>query len=232
MSPRTTTIGPDLLHTALARICAAFGARVRVVPGADNSVRTLHGEDRRPHMWTHEIDVEGTVNLAHEVGHLAFAGHLDDDHGIDYHQIPYDLEGVVGRTMLAEELACSTFSCGVLATTLVARGVRNAEIDGRVDAWFAEQLEIQPVFYQREPSLPAFIRSVEDFVMNTSSDLVTKCDLLYETVGEWMTGVGVPVACSDQVRYDVVALVGRYMQRRGRVVGVASTEDGASGGAT
>ena len=231
MSPRTPTIGPDLFHTALARICAAFGARVRVVPGADNSVRTLRREGGRPHLWTHEIDVEGTVNLAHEVGHLAFAGRLDDDHGIDYHQIPYDLDTVPGRTMLAEELACCTFSCGVLGTTLEARGVRPEDRDREVDAWFAEQLEIQPVFYQREPSLPEFIGLVEGFMMNTSSDVVAKCDHLYETVGDWMTGVGVPVADGDQVRYDVVALVGRYMHTRGRVVGVGTTQDDQRGGA-
>ena len=54
-----------------------------------------------------------------------------------------------GRAVLFEELACC-----VLSYSFVAAAVR--------DAWFLEQVEIQPVFYGMEDDVPGFWRVVAD----------------------------------------------------------------------
>jgi hypothetical protein len=96
-----------------------------------------------------EIRVEGLANLLHEAGHIVLRGCLDDDHGIEYSAIPFDLRTPSGRAVLFEELACCVLSCSYL--------------DARVrDAWFIEQVEIQPVFYALDDDVPGFWRVVAD----------------------------------------------------------------------
>lgn len=101
------------------------------------------------------VRVEGLPNLLHEVGHLLLCGVLDDDHGIDYQAIPFDLGTEAGRAVLFEELACCTLSCGY------PRPLRDADAWAWADAWFAEQVEIQPVFYGMEQDPEGFWTTVD-----------------------------------------------------------------------
>ncbi len=96
------------------------------------------------------IEVEGLPNLVHEVGHLLARRVLDHDHGIDYHAIPYDLGSEPGRAVLWEEMACCALSCGYGPDPGTPRD------PAWVDAWFAEQVEIQPVFYGLEADVRGF----------------------------------------------------------------------------
>lgn len=102
-----------------------------------------------------QVRVEGLPNLLHEVGHLVLARVLDDDHGIDYQAIPFDLGTAQGRAVLFEELACCTISCGY------PRPLRDPQAWAWADAWFAEQVEIQPVFYGWEDDPEGFWSTVD-----------------------------------------------------------------------
>lgn len=87
------------------------------------------------------VEVCGLPNLLHEFVHVALAGLLADDHGIDYQAIPYDLATTAGRAVLWDELAACVVSCAYL------RGGSRVDDWARIDGWFDEQLGIQPVFY-------------------------------------------------------------------------------------
>ncbi|MGH1343257.1 MAG: hypothetical protein ACRBN8_16985 [Nannocystales bacterium] len=102
------------------------------------------------------VRVEGLPNLLHEVGHLMLARVLDDDHGIDYQAIPFDLDTDAGRAVLFEELACCTLSCGY------PRALTDPAAWAWADGWFAEQVEIQPVFYGLEDTPRRFWDRVAD----------------------------------------------------------------------
>lgn len=97
------------------------------------------------------VEAAGLPNLLHEFVHVALAGQLADDHGIDYQAIPYDLGAAAGRAVLWDEVAACVVSCAYL---------RGAPTDGadwvRVDGWFDEQLGIQPVFYGMDDDPEAF----------------------------------------------------------------------------
>ncbi len=145
--------GEPLLH-ALGAALEALGARVVVEAGGENLVRSLGGKrvfDLPPAPYPGppcvEIRVEGLPNLLHEAGHVLLRGCLDDDHGIDYGEIPFDPRSPRGRAVLFEELACCVLSCSHVAPA-------------RRDAWFLEQVEIQPVFYGMEDDVPGFWRVV------------------------------------------------------------------------
>jgi hypothetical protein len=94
----------------------------------------------------------------HELVHVVQVGRLDDDHGIDYGQIPFDLATEAGRRMLWEELACCVLSCAYTAAPRA--GEDAAATTERVDAWFREQVEIQPVFYGMQEDPRGFWRRV------------------------------------------------------------------------
>lgn len=115
-----------------------------------------------------EIRAQGTPNLLHETVHLVLAECLDHDHGIDYSAIPFDLNSPSGRQVLADELACCVVSCGYIAD----RGC------SEVDAWFAEQLEIQPVFYGLEGRFEAFIDRIRA-VASTSTTIEDTVERAY-----------------------------------------------------
>lgn len=112
----------------VARIFEVQGAAVRVGDGDENAVRSLP-------MGGHEVVVQGLPNLLHEVLHALQAGVIADDHGIDYGLIPFDVREDAQRRILWEEIACAVVSCSFLAD------------EAAVDPWFAEQVEIQGVFY-------------------------------------------------------------------------------------
>ena len=165
---RITSNRPDAdnsLFAALERGLAGLGARVERT-AADNLVRRIGPRtvipDPLPTFPTVApsaavvVRVEGLPNLLHEVGHLMSARVLDDDHGIDYQAIPFDLDTEAGRAVLFEELACCTLSCGY------PRSLTDPAAWAWADAWFAEQVEIQPVFYGLEETPDRFWERVAE----------------------------------------------------------------------
>lgn len=152
------------MFTALAHGLAGLGARVERSE-QDNLVRRIGPiraiSEPLPAFPAVEpppsvvVRVEGLPNLLHEVGHLMLARVLDDDHGIDYQAIPFDLGTEAGRAVLFEELACCTLSCGY------PRPLLDSTAWAWADAWFAEQVEIQPVFYGLEDAPERFWSRVE-----------------------------------------------------------------------
>ena len=159
---RITSNRPDAdnrLFSALEQGLAGLGARVERSE-KDNLVRRIGPRtvvpDPLPTFPTVApaaavvVRVEGLPNLLHEVGHLMLARVLDDDHGIDYQAIPFDLDTQAGRAVLFEEMACCTLSCGY------PRPLTDPAAWAWADAWFAEQVEIQPVFYGLEDTPDRF----------------------------------------------------------------------------
>lgn len=107
-----------------------MGAHVCVADDLENLVRKRPGDDA----GAFEVQAQGLPNLIHELVHALVQDKLDDDHGFPYGDIPLDMQRREHRAQLFEELACCTLSCAFVPRQ-------------RVDAWFAEQLEILPVFY-------------------------------------------------------------------------------------
>jgi hypothetical protein len=201
----------------LARIFAALGGRVVLDAQAENSVRLVNPHGL--HLWTHRVEVEGVANLAHEIGHLLFADRLDDDHGLDYSRIPYDLSTAFGREVLAEELACCALSCSILAQQHFEEGASldSTTVRAAVDEWFVEQIEIQPVFYQSKIDLDSFRQLISTFVAVEGGALVRKCDYLYVNLSDWMKRIGAPLEWKIQVRYEVTELWSLYLMKVGIV---------------
>ncbi len=147
---------PEAEDTRLRALAACFarrGAAVRVFAGADNSIaKVAPGASG----WGAVVQVEGLANLVHELVHALLAGRIDDDHGIDYGQIPFDLGSLAGRAMLWDELAACTWSCAY----------------GPFDpaAWFAEQVEIQPVFYGLEAHPERFFDRVSELMVRARDE--------------------------------------------------------------
>ncbi len=168
LAVRITSNRPDAdnrLFSALERGLAGLGARVER-SAQDNLVRRIGPRtvipDPLPPFPTVAptaavvVRVEGLPNLLHEVGHLMLARVLDDDHGIDYQAIPFNLDTKAGRAVLFEELACCTLSCGY------PRPLTDSAAWAWADAWFAEQVEIQPVFYGLEQTPDRFWERVAE----------------------------------------------------------------------
>ena len=168
-----------------ARAFVAMGARVEIAIGGENLVRRLssaserrvgstpdlgpvaardraHGRRFVPAAPIAVVQAEGLPNLLHELVHAVQVGRLDDDHGVDYSAIPFDLGTPAGRAVLWDELACCVMSCAYLrAHGRAARaGAPDREVMAEVEAWFREQVEIQPVFYGMEDDPPAFFARV------------------------------------------------------------------------
>jgi len=128
---------------------SSLGAVTLIGPELDNLCRRARPEEITRYgglEWV--IESQGLPNLIHELIHALFLGHLDDDHGFDYGEIPLDLARRDHRELLWEELAC----CGLSATScapLIAD-------PGFERAWFAEQFEIQGVFHGFDDDLAAF----------------------------------------------------------------------------
>lgn len=158
----------DLLLSACSKTLRVLGAEVRIRTDGENCVRAIRPTPafgaRGPGEWAHVwpprppeappvavVEACGLPNLLHELVHVALAGQLADDHGIDYQAIPYDLRTPAGRAVLWDEVAACVVSCAYL---------RVAPSDGadwvRVDGWFDEQLGIQPVFYGMDDDPDAF----------------------------------------------------------------------------
>jgi len=195
---RITSNRPDADNTLFAfleRALRGLGAVVEV-SDRDNLVQrigprrevcdplpTFPAEPPEPSVL---VRVEGLPNLLHEVGHLVLTAVLDDDHGIDYQAIPFDLDTPGGRRVLFEELACCTLSCGY------PQALRTPAAWAWADGWFAEQVEIQPVFYGMEADPEGFWTTVETVYRRHTDACESVVDLAYARTESLLRWAGAP----------------------------------------
>jgi hypothetical protein len=223
----------DPLLEVVASALEHWGARVLVAVDADNLIRRLPGPglatstpaeisgglpdpDARKGTAVAEVSVQGLPNLLHELVHVVLADRLDDDHGIDYHAIPFDLREASGRRVLFEELACCVASCAYLSRPLHRVGGRETELETarRVDAWFAEQIEIQPIFYGMEDDLAGFLDRVEAVAKRHRDELDDVMGLAYARCEAALAEVG---AAPREARPARVLGLHELLRRQGRV---------------
>lgn len=196
---------------ALVRGLSTLGVRVRVTT-EENLVRRVGAPQRLSfplpepvvtELWppSVEIHVEGFANLVHEVGHIVLSQTLDDDHGIDYGGIPFDLESRAGQEILFEELACCVTSCCYVC----------GPDRGSVDAWFAEQVEIQPVFYGLETDPGGFWNTVAELASAFAPTIETTIDRAIDRTAALLRrgGASVTLAAPPE-RLDLTSLVARH----------------------
>ncbi len=213
LAVRITSNRPDAdnrLFASLDRALSALGAQVEVSE-EDNLVRRIGPRrevpdplppfPRTPPPPSVQVRVEGLPNLLHEVGHLVLARVLDDDHGIDYQAIPFDLGTARGRHVLFEELACCTLSCGY------PRRLDHEDAWAWADAWFAEQVEIQPVFYGLEGDATRFWRTVDEVYCAYGEDCESVVDEAFERTAALLRWAGAPVgvaAPAERLSFDTL----------------------------
>lgn len=167
-----------------ARALAELGGEVRRFAGAENCVRrrepreacTFAGlpaaaGDANPARLPFVVEVEGLPNLMHELAHAALLGRLQADHATEYSRIPFDLATAHGRRLLFEELACCVASCAW-----------HPGDDAAAQAWFAEQVAIQPLFF-------GFERDPAGFLAAADRQLRANGDELESTIGRALAGV-------------------------------------------
>jgi hypothetical protein len=126
------------------------------------------------------VEVQGLGNLFHELVHVVRAGVLDDDHGIDYGQMPFRLEVEEHRRLLWDELAACVVSCAYATPTAP-------------DDWFAEQIETQPIFYGMESDPGAFARAVDGLVGRRgthAAELAAVIEQTFSEVAAWLREAG------------------------------------------
>lgn len=201
VDPGHPDAGAPLL-TWLARAIAAMGGEVVIADGDENLVRSRRPGD--PGSAAHVVVAAGLPNLLHEFGHAVQFGRLADDHGIDYAEIPFDVRRAEHRRLLWEELACAVLSCAYLEQDPAA-----------IDAWFAEQLEIQGVFYGLEHDLPGLVALIEATFAAHPGELERVESAAYAQVEAALRSVGAPSAVAEpRARLEFTALWARY--RAGR----------------
>lgn len=188
----------------LLRSCAAAferrGAAVIVRDGDANWIRRKSDDEG----GGFEVVVAGLPNLLHELAHAAQRGGLDDDHGFDYGKIPLCLERPEHRADLWEELAAAVVSCAY------AGGPRAA-----VDAWFAEQIEIQGVFYGVGDDLDALWALLDAALRAHPQEAEGALERAYEACQRWLRDAGASEALSRPVRrLSASELWGRYTRAR------------------
>lgn len=169
---------------AVAGALAHRGADVVIDGSGENLVRRYRD---RPGV---QVCAQGLPNLLHELVHVVLAGVLDDDHGIDYGAIPFDLATAAGRAVMFEELACCVLSCAYIGSA--RDGETNAQVQARVDAWFSEQVGIQPVFYGMEQDPAALWRRVGELARTHAAELETVIDRAYAGVAALLAEAGAP----------------------------------------
>jgi hypothetical protein len=167
-----------LLHAA-GRVLAAMGAEVIIHSVDDNLVRARRPGD--PGDAPFIVAAAGLPNLLHELVHVLQAGRLADDHGLDYGQIPYDLERAEHRRILWDELSCCVISCAYLAAEQEA-------------AWFAEQVGIQGVFYGHDDDPAGFLAAVDRAVDRHGAELATVLREAYAATESALVAAGAGVA--------------------------------------
>ncbi len=181
--PRRTSRLIEWISRALAR----RGGRVLLGPELDNLVRRCPPDADVGSNVRFVVESQGLPNLLHELFHAAGLGRLEDDHGFDYGRIPCDVAAADGRRTLFDELCCCTLSCA-WTHDVASPGGR-----GRIDAWYAEQVEIQPVFYGHDERPEAFVRVVSAVVAGHAPELRAMCRLLDARARAWLRVEGAPV---------------------------------------
>jgi hypothetical protein len=198
----------------LVRYFEEEGAAVVIATGADNSLRSLvPGTGAR-----FEVAVEGLPNLLHEALHAVQVGALADDHGIDYGLIPFDVTVPAQRRLLWQELACAAVSCGYL------------EDPAAVDPWFAEQIEIQGIFFGFAAEDLTGLRSfIEATIAAYGGELEAAVTAAYTKLEGRLRAVGAPATLAGpRRRWGFSELWARY--RAFSFGGCrAETSDGATG---
>lgn len=185
---------PLLAH--VAAVFAAMGGEVVITSGDDNLIRARRGGDPGAAPWV--IVASGLPNLLHELVHAVQVGFLADDHGLDYGQIPYDLGRPEHRRILWDETAACVLSC--------AWGEAADE-----EAWFAEQIGIQGVFYGYEEDTPGFHAAVDRVIVEFSNEIREVHAGAYAEVERRLRAVGAPpVLAAPRARLTFGDLWGRF----------------------
>lgn len=197
VEPGHPDAGAPLL-VAIARALAEMGAEVVIAAGDDNLIRTRRADDpgERPFV----VVAAGLPNLVHEFVHAILAGRLADDHGFDYGLIPLDLRVADQRELLWGELACSVLACAY------------APAGGDVDAWFAEQVEIQGVFYGVSDG-PEFVALVDATRAAHPGELPAVVEAAYRTFAQALRAVGADAEADPPQHLTFEALWERYRGR-------------------
>lgn len=200
--------GQPLLPWA-ARALEGRGARVRVIPDGDaNWIRGLAGAEDG---CTHEVVVHGLANLLHELVHAAQVGHLADDHGVDYGLIPFDLGDPRVRRLVWEEMAAAVIACAYLPGSEAA-----------VDAWFAEQIEIQGVFHGlAEDDLDGLRRLLDRALAGAPGEVAAVVERAYSRTAAWLADSGAPEALVRPPRRPTAAELWERYRRRWSAEGEA-----------
>lgn len=162
-----------------------MGARVEIASDAENSVRRI---PKGPDGAVAVVCAQGLPNLLHELAHAVQTCVVDDDWGIDYGAIPFDLATVAGRRVLWEELACCVTSCAFLHAPVA--GESPVQVRARVVDWFREQVDIQPVFYGMEADPPAFWANVESLAVRHRGEMEAVLNGAYEAIGRALAEAG------------------------------------------
>lgn len=191
---------------AAAQVFVRLGASVWVNAHGDNLVRTV-AQPRGTSSPAAEVHAQGLPNLLHELVHALLAGCIDDDHGIDYHAIPFDLDTAKGRDMLWEELSCSLLSCAYLRGELQRRGIAPLQRVAQVDAWFREQVEIQPVFYGMEGDATGFVGRVAALLQTHAAEAKTVVDRAYEAVERALAAAGAAPGVAQPPLREALAVI-------------------------
>jgi len=197
-----------LLHAA-GQVLATMGAEVVIHTGDDNLVRARRPGD--PGAASFIVAAAGLPNLLHELVHVLQAGRLADDHGLDYGQIPYDLERAEHRRILWDELSCCVISCAYLEVEQEA-------------AWFAEQVGIQGVFYGHDDDPTGFLAAVDRAVSAHGDELAAVLEGAYAAIEAALTASGAgPALARPRARLAFAPLWERLRAQSGA--------DSAKGGA-
>ena len=175
---------PDAAQPLLAlaaRVLEDLGGEVIIHTSDDNLVRSRRDGD--PGSAPFIVEAAGLPNLLHELVHVLQFGRLADDHGLDYSQIPYDLERAEHRRILWDELACCVISCAYLEPEQEAE-------------WFAEQVGIQGVFYGHDDDPEGFLGAVDAAVLRHGAELSRVLGEAYAAVEAALlaSGAAVPLA--------------------------------------
>ncbi len=161
---------------------------VRSLPPAGGTTSTDGGSSAPSAL----VQAQGLPNLLHELVHAVQAGRLDDDHGIDYGAIPFDLGTIPGRAVLWDELSCCVISCAYLwgQGRAARRHESESSIAAEVDDWFVEQVEIQPVFYGLEDDPPAFHARVAGLLSEHPAEADTVLSRAYASTERALVDAG------------------------------------------
>lgn len=193
----------------LARALEKLGCRIVINAGGENLVLALGAgtaipfDPLKPHLGAPavEIHAQGLPNLLHEAVHVILAQRLDHDHGIDYGAIPFDIESASGRQVWWDELSCCVVSCAYIC---------DPEWDTSVDSWFAEQVEIQPVFYGLEHDPARFFQRAAAWLARDHTTYRATLDRAYARMEQLLRWGGAsPSEACPKLRLDAVGLFAR-----------------------